>query len=318
MIQTYTFAGMILQIVHENDQLFREMDDELQTYKGNDGSKPYYTVILYPDRNEFQPPAGAVRAWYGEGRAVYMHGNSGYIWKKDSFLIKIDYVKRVIEARYRGYEEQLHLQVRSLIKWYFFIRGSEARGLTYIHAAAAHYEGLNILFSGDSHCGKSSSLLRLVKNGARVITDDAVIIDGNRLIPLFLKTAVDSDFALRFNISGDALNAGHYVVPEIPLTGIDMIFFLHIWYNEVTLIKKQEYRQALLNLMRIYRKEAQFNLISDREKESPDTYRKVFDSYAMVLKNAVCLDVYAGYDEIEVENTLIGFLNEYKHNNPDP
>jgi hypothetical protein len=317
MIHTYTFAGMTLQIIHENDQLFREINDELQSYIGDDGSKPDYDVILYHDGNEFQPPVGAIRAGYSEGKAVYIHGNSSYIWKKDSFLIKIDYIKRVIEARYHGYEEQLHLQLRSLIKWYFFIRGSEGRGLTYIHAAAAHYNDLNILFCGDSHCGKSSSLLRLVKNGARVVADDAVIIDGNRLIPFFLKTTVDADFAHRFSISGDALNTGHYVVTEIPVTGIDMIFFLHIWHNEVTLIKELEYHRALLNLMRMYRIEAQFNLLSDREKESPDMYRKVFDRYATLLKNTACLEVYAGYDEGEVENTLIGFINGHKHNNPD-
>jgi len=317
MRDTYTFAGMILCIVHEDDQLFREINDELQPYYTESAGEPDFTVVLEKNGIGYLPPNGAVRAWYGDGKAVYMHENSIYIWKKNSFLIRTDPVKKVIEVRYHRYGENLYLQLRSLIKWYFFIRGSEERNLTYIHAAAVRYNGMNILFSGDSHSGKSSSLFRLVRHGAQVITDDAVIIDRERLIPFFLNTATDRDFTRRFHLSGNALNAGHYIRAGELLSGIDMIFILHIWHNDKTLIKKMDYTRALLSLMRIYRKEVRFNLLSDQEKESHAMYKKVFDRYAMLLKNAACLELYAGYNEEEVEDTLLGFINAYKRDNPD-
>ena len=281
----YKFANVVMEIEHNGDDLFRHIDDEIKYY--------------HADRMSFI-----------EDKYLYAYDHKTYIFKKNNFVIIMDYKNKNIAVNYLESNLDIYSTLRGLIKW-LFIKSAEDKGLVYIHGAAINYKGKNIVLTGDSNSGKSSSLLRFIQDGAKVISDDSVILDGDRLVPFTLKTKIDEDSAKRFNLKPDLFDIGKHMDHEKDYRNVDMVLFLKVWNNETSEFKPLLYEQALLNLMRIYKKEIRFTVWSNWDKKNEELSRFIFEKYSSILKGAKCFEFYAGYDEPEVRKKLLGFLDGY-------
>jgi len=182
--------------------------------------------------------------------------------------------------------------------------------MTYIHGAAVMYHGKSIVFTGDSRSGKSSSMMRLVNDGAKIISDDNVLFRDGLLIPFYIKTTINEDFARRFNILDGRLKPGQYVDINAVIKGIDKIIFLKMWNNNTSEMIPIDYKKALLHMMRIYKKEVQYNLLFDWDRESPEVNKIIFQKYSILLEHAKCYEFYAGPNESEVRAKLLRFFDE--------
>lgn len=304
-VSYYSVAGIGLKLIHENDSLFKWIDDEIKYYKNEE--KEAVCEVSLVHSNTVEVPSGALRCTVDEKeREVYSFEHKMYIIKKNSFVIELDSNNRKIVVSYMQDEQKVYFLLRGFIKW-LFIKAAEDKGLVYIHAAAVNYNGKNIILAGDSHSGKSSFVLRFIKKGAKVISDDSILIKGNELLPFTFKSAVDEDFSKRFGIKEELFDVGSYMEKK-EFKGADMILFLNIWNNNTSEIKNIDYKTALLGLIRIYRKE--FNW----EKESTENLKRVFKEYSSLLEHTKCFEFYAGNNEEEVRKELFDFLEELNEN----
>ncbi|MBN1169648.1 hypothetical protein JXA56_01355 [Candidatus Micrarchaeota archaeon] len=303
----YNFANVVLKIEHDKDDLFKYIDNEINQYQIKEKDHVFFTRIKKTSKIEV--PNKAIRTNVFDGQAIYAHNKKIFIIGKDKeYSIVMDPVKREMIVDYIDDTEELRLMLRLLLKWSIIISAQE-NGMVYIHASAAHYNGKNIIFCGDSHCGKSSSLLRLVRNGAKAISDDSVLFDGKGLVPFSMNTTIDKDLEKRFEIKSKSFKIEKYVDHDFEYGKPDTIIFLKIWNNDTSEIKKMDYKIALLNLIRIYKKEIPF-VWAILNKDITDGTGDIFKKYASLVEGVDCFEFYAGYEEVEVRKKLLEFLGD--------
>ena len=300
----YQFAKVTLRIDHENDKLFKMINDEIKYYAIDKG-KSDCRAKLNPTK-EPRVPEKAIRTNVLNTETIYLKDQTMFLANNNGkYVINMNVGKKNIEVDYTEAEDSLKEVLRWLMKW-LVIKSAEEKGLAFIHASAVNYNGKNIIFSGDSNCGKSSALMRLIENGATAISDDSVISDGEYFFPFSLKTSVDDDFAKRFNIKSGLFDIGKYMNHKEKYKGADLLIFLRIWNNKTSEIKPMEYKKALLNLIRIYRREIPF-LWSNLD--NVDGTKLIFKTYGKLLENTKCVEFYAGSDEKEVRKKMLNFIN---------
>jgi hypothetical protein len=305
----YKIANVTLKIEHDNDDVFKYLDSELSAYKTNETEYGVLTKIRKGSKIEI--PKKAIRTNVFDRQSIYSHNQRIFVVGKDNdYAIVIGTGKKEISLDYTEDGEELRKMLRWLIKW-AIILSAQKNGLVYLHASAARYNGKNVIFCGDSHCGKSSSLLRLIQDGAKVISDDSVLFDGKELVPFSLSTRVDSDLEERFNIDASTFDVSKYVDHELEYGKADVLVFLKIWNNETSEIREMDYNRALLNLTRIYKKEIPFLWEIILKDDIAGGTGDVFKKYASLLEGIRCVEFYAGHDEEEVRGKLLGFLNNH-------
>ncbi len=301
----YQFAKVMLKIEHSGDELFRMIDDEI-SYYASEKSRADCMARFVPSENP-QVPEKAVRTNVLNNEIVYLKDQRMYLADKEGrYVVSMSVGQKDIRVDYREAADSLKKVLRWLMKW-LIIKSAEENGLAFIHASAVNFNGKNIIFSGDSNCGKSSTLMRFVEKGATAISDDSVISDGEYIFPFTLKTRVDEDFGKRFNIDSELFDIGKYMDHKERYKGADLLVFLRIWNNSTSEIRPMEYNKALLSLIRIYRKEIPFLWSS---LDNVDGTKLIFKTYGRLLENTKCVEFYAGSNEEEVREKLLAFVND--------
>jgi hypothetical protein len=304
----YNIAGVVLRIRHDGAWLFRSMEDEIKYY-GSGEAADHHCSASFEMKQPMMIPKKAIRSYTLDGQAIFIHDGKIFLSGKDNaYSICMDFGKRHMAVDYTQESKSLQNVSRWLLKW-LIIKTAEERGISYIHASAAHYKGKNIIFCGDSHCGKSSSLIRLVQNGARAISDDSVIFDGTNIIPFTLNTSLDEDLERRFGIKAGAFDIGSFMDHSQRYGNADILVFLKVWNNDTSEMRPLEGKRAILSLMRGYQKELSFTIYGTRDRNDPEISKKIFTRYAGLVAHARCFEFYAGSDEREVREKLIGFLD---------
>jgi hypothetical protein len=302
----YDFAGVVLKAQHADDYIFKKIDEELRYYR-TERKQSDCTVRFNRDPHAAVPKK-AIRTNALKTEFIYLDGGRMFIADKEGrYIISMSIAKKELAIDYTENPIALRNLLRWLLKW-LVIKTAEGKGLAFIHASAASYHGKTILFSGDSNCGKSSALLRLVRKGARAISDDSVITDGKRIFHFTFKTSVDGDFARRFGIPPGLYDIGKFVDRGQSYDKADLLIFLKIWNNETSEMRPLKYDEALLSLVRIYKKEIPF-LWSGL---GGDGTKVIFEKYASILENAKCFEFCQGSDEDEVSRTLLDFLDRVR------
>lgn len=302
----YSIAGVVLKVEHQGDGFFRKMDDELKYYRADAGK--HDCLALFNNASCAGIPQKAVRTNVLNNATVYLHEQQVYIADKDGrFVVRMAIGRKELAVDYQSDCDGLHELMRWLMKW-LIIKSAEGRGMAFIHASAASYKGRTIVFCGDSKCGKSSSLMRLIQNGATAISDDSVLSDGKQVFPFTLKTGVDEDFARRFGVDAGLFDIGKHAEHGSVYGKADCVIFLRIWNSAKSEIRPLDYGKAYLGLVRAYKKEIPF-LWSGVDRETADGSAGIFKRYGEILDSARCFEFFQGNDEREVREVLLGFLN---------
>lgn len=302
----YSIAGVVLKVEHQGDEFFRKMDDELKYYRT--GAGPHDCLALFNKSKSGGIPQKAIRTNVLNNATVYLHEQQVYIADREGrFTVRMAIGKRELAVNYESDCDGMHELARWLMKW-LIIKSAESKGMAFIHASAASYKGRTIVFCGDSKCGKSSSLMRLIQNGATAISDDSVLSDGKQVFPFTLKTGVDEDFARRFGVDAGLFDIGMHAQHGSAYGKADLVIFLRIWNSEKSEIRPLDYGKAYLGLIRAYKKEIPF-LWSGVDREAADGSAGIFRKYGEILDGARCFEFFQGCDEREVREALLTFLN---------
>ncbi len=301
----YKVNTIVMKLIHQGDELFDWLDDELKYYKTSAEKRYDCLVTMAPGSKKIIIPDKAVLSFADdENRRKYVFKDSVYLYKNAEFLVSVDRLNEKITVDYYKPTKEIYSYLRSMVKW-GFIKSAEAKKLVYAHAAAVNYKGKNIIFSGDMQSGKSSSTIRLLRAGATLITDDSMIVDEGSIIPFTFKATVDKNLAERFGIKADFLDIGEHMNRNKKYKRVDIIIFPHIWNSDKSEEKEISYEQALFKMMRIYQKEVALNAIYNWDKNMAKKSELVFNRYSKIIKNTKFVEFYAGYDEKEVEKSLI-------------
>jgi len=299
MITYYKIANLIVQIKHNNDELFRHVHDELKYYKSKELQIGDILIEINAGNDDFSIPKKAII----KSGTKMVHNSKDYILKFNEALIVADFKNKRIKVNYMI----VNPEVLNLLKWTIkrlIINTAEESGFIYIHGAALRYKGKNIIFSGDSCSGKSSCLLRLYRAGAKLISDDNILVKDMQLIPFCLKTTINQDLAERFNIENINLkfDARDNLMKE-NTKGADILIFPKIWNHKLSEIISVTKAEAVEELKKIYFREIR---IMDLPALNKDI---LFKNYKKIIEKTKCFTLYAGNDEKEVKRTLLQFLD---------
>jgi hypothetical protein len=301
----YSIAGVTMRLSHQDDGLFRALDSELGFYRRKEPAAPDCAVLLSPGRRGLAAPEKAVRTNVWEGKSVFSRDGKIHIMGEGgAYLASIDYRKKELSIEYDEAGGALEKVARWLVKW-LIITAAQEKGLTYVHASAASFMGRSVIFCGDSNCGKSSSLLRLLSMGAEAISDDSVLFDGERIIPFSMNTTMDPDLEGRFGLK-EGFQIGSVMDVSASYGRPDTVIFLRIWNSGESESRPMDYGRALSSLMGTYRKEVPF-LWAGFERQSSG--KEIFERYAEFLEGASIHELFAGHDEENVRKELASLLS---------
>lgn len=300
MRKAFRVSDFVLRVEDSAGELFPLFADRFSLEEAAADSTPDAVFRLVRREGRLEPPAGAVRTRVTrEGREVEFRLDRLIFDRRgpDYHAVR-DFDSMTAEIFYPCGTPENARHAATALKWQF-IKTAERRGHTYLHAAAVHYRGRNIVFAGHSGSGKSSCLVRLMDDGGQVITDDTLLVKDGRLVPFDFFPSHKGDWATRFSIDSGRLHPGQ--IREIFAarhSGIDAIVFPHVWHREDSAMKDVPVDQALDNLRRIYLKEEEWNAF-------PEPIDAVLAAYRALLNGAACFAFYAGRDETRVVGELV-------------
>jgi|GEM_PF-1779354 len=301
MITNYNIAGIMLQVRHRDDGIFKYINEELKDYKYDGLYIGDIFIDINAGNNNLNLPAKAIRILYSYDYLKASYDNKIYSLKHRKSMICTNYKNKTASINYVLADKEIVNEFRCSIKW-LIIKSIEEKGMAYIHGAAARYNNKNILFTGDSGSGKSSCLLRLISAGAEIISDDNVLVNGRKITPFCLKTSVKGDMVERFNLKSDQDKS--FLKPGIKgdLDGFDIIIFPKIWNHSESKFTPIDEKDAVSILADIYLKETRLINVPAMKHE------EILRRYKNIAKGSKCYIFYAGNQEQEVREALLNFL----------
>ncbi|MFC2162703.1 hypothetical protein ACFLRF_03405 [Candidatus Altiarchaeota archaeon] len=294
----------VVSITHDDDDvLSSKIITELAAHQVGEGQANARITISNSISSKI--PEKAVRTTSFEYKDIYTLDGRKYVYREDEYMICIDPQEMSLNIEYNAFSEGLCTICRHIIKW-MMIKANEDQGIPYIHGSAIQHNGKNILFTGDSNTGKTTSLIRSVNNGGKAITDDTVFIDGDRLHPFSFKPTIDEDIMERFSEKGSILEEMMECMDcKTVYEGIDVIIFLRIWNYDKDSIRKMEGIESISRLFGIYKKECKLSIWHEKIDN-----RFIFEEYDRILQDTKCIEFTQGYDEEEVKKDLLEILDE--------
>jgi hypothetical protein len=202
MIGSFLIQGLTVNL-HCEGFLFCVLSDYFKSLTQGNICSNIETVNLDLKLCKVSPPlpSDAVKEIKGPSITYYIGKEKFYFHSKNGSLISLDPVRR--EAKGLLTYEML----RKPSEFFMFITEPLAEmlkyaGLYFLHSAALVGNGISVLLSGTSGCGKTTSTLSLVVNGFQYVSDDTLLIkkvdkDVN-VYPLYKSLNIDQDIAGRF------------------------------------------------------------------------------------------------------------------------
>ena len=300
----YRISDLVIEANHQNDLLFSRMHRELKPYCVVKARPPNALIEIVREKKITAVPPKAVCAgyWPEPDEHRYLLDNVVYYRCAGKALFIKNYRKNRLSIRYISLNKRVLRHALAAIKW-LIIKCAEDNGYAFVHGAAVHFLGKNIIFAGHSGSGKSSCLLRLNQAEAKIISDDAVLIKGKSLASFFFDLNSKGDLAQRFRfdrikrwpgISRDTSSGELF-------QGVDMIFFPHIWNHPVSRLTPVASKKAFKKLIEIYLKETSWNAYPAKQGVCEKRYK-------VGLTKTRCFDFFAGYREKDARKCLLDFI----------
>ena len=306
----YKICEIVLKIKHNNCEIFKTIDKEINLCKTNRVEK-YDIKIDFRKNLDFKIPEKAIRSAIDDkNRYFFWKDGKDYILKTNEYLIIKDFENKKIILNYKKGSGELYELIRKMIKD-LIIKSAQKKGFTYLHAAGINFNGKNVILTGNSNQGKTTTMIRFVKKGAKIIGDDVVMIKKNKLFAFPFKSRIDKNLSNRSKIKRGYFNIDDFIHLNKEYNGVDYLIFLKIWNNKTSKISKLDPLISFLNLKEIYEKEINASMwnYSEGEKDAVKKKKETCLEYANLIKNTKCLEFYAGQNEKEVEKS---FFNMFK------
>jgi hypothetical protein len=257
------------------------------------------------DEVDFEVPEGAIRdSIVFPSASMYVHRSKIFLLEKGKYFITIDPTKFEVDAHVKP-SCRIFEKIRFITKK-TLVRLLENKGIISIHGSAATDDDGALLFTGMSGSGKTTSLIALLERGYRMLTDDAVLIDEEAVLPFYLRSMIHRDTLERFpslasgitktNIliqeaDGWWINLGHlFPLQQEPSTP-RAIFHTQIWNSIKSSYRKIEPSKMLSNLIKNYMTETSVIF-----KPTAHQLKQVFSAYSKLVEQKPCYNLYIGRD----------------------
>lgn len=314
----YKISDVLLCIKHDHSILYEQLHHEIKRHAIDSQKESNSEIHIRSCAEIPQPPEGAILIgkWFHEQREEYILENKRFLRIQNKVLIISDYVNQKMEIVHGAFDKDVLTFSRIAMKW-LIIKVAERFGHTYVHGSALRYKNRNLLFAGDSGSGKSSFLFRLLRLGGQIITDDALLLKEQQIIPFSLNVSMRSDFAKRFGLSianekklrfdlSELVCSDekpHFVDVKQKVEGLDILVLPRVHYSKTSHIEACTAKQAMERLGQIYEKEVSWNAFV----EPPDAVKA---KYKKMLEKSICIFFYAGHEEEEIKNVFFNWLEK--------
>jgi hypothetical protein len=199
--------------------------------------------------------------------------------------------------------------LRFLLKW-MMIKALEKKGSVFIHGSGVEKDGESLFFIGPSGSGKTSTLITLLLNGYRLITDDTILFKDGKVMPFHIRSKILKDLVQKVpslenklpNYAGFAdssllINLGELFPRHESPVQPSKLFYVYVWKAEETRIEKVQKKEMLSRLFHTYQTELLSSLWFNQNKK--ETLREIFPLYKEFVEKTECYKIYAGTDQIK-------------------
>lgn len=314
----YKISDIVLCISYDHATLFDNLHQEIKRHVIDSTEKCSAEISVIFCEKIPRPPEGAVLTgkWLQEGREEYVFENKHFLSIENKVLISLDHANQKVQIEHSVFNKEVLTFSRIAMKW-LIIKAAERLGHTYVHGSALRYQDRNLLFAGDSGSGKSSFLFRLLRAGGKILTDDALLLSNQQIIPFVLNVSMRSDFSERFGLTKVSENKIRYDLGELAdsnenvyfvgvnevVTGLDILVLPRVHHSKISHIESCTSQQAIERLSQIYEKEVSWNAFIEPLNIVKARYEKM-------LKNCTCIFFYAGSDEEEIKRVFFKWLEK--------
>ena len=265
------------------------------------------TIVQTDDNFPLEVPRYAVRETFlPPDSSVFSMPDLRFIEAKGERILRVDLEKNEILGYFRS-AYKFTLFLRFLLKW-LLIKGLERRSISFIHGSGVERDGSSLLFVGPSGHGKTHTLITLLIEGYRLITDDTILFKNDKILPFHMRSRIDEDMAVRFPVLKKGLEDEGTHFPELGWL-IDLgyifpsrnreiqaskLFYVYVWNASETRVETIPKKEMVARLLHSYKVELGQTLWSSH-KEGKDA-KDLFLNYSELVKQADCYKVYAGND----------------------
>lgn len=266
-------------------------------------------------------PEYALRDSFGANEsAVFTHSGRRYVLVRDDCAFEIDLRGRSIDGYFRP-EYPVWTFFRMMLKW-FVITNLELKGVHYLHASAGLRGDVSVFFVGHSGFGKTSSLLTLLGQDYRMIADDMVFFDEEKVYPFHYRSFIHSDMPEKFPALRKALEdrrtseadggwhvdlEGSFAAVHSPfMLAIPILLYVYVWNARETTWRELTKNEMVARMCNVYLMELgnSFWFGWNREKVAKD----IFGSYLTLADRAKCYELRRGWDVREFDKSLFSLI----------
>lgn len=265
------------------------------------------TIVETDDRFSLEIPRYAIRETFlPPDSSVFSVQNLRFLEEKGERVLRVDLEKNEILGYFKS-ACKFTMFLRFLLKW-LLIKGLEKKDVAFIHGSSVERDGSSLLFVGPSGHGKTHTLITLLLEGYRLITDDTILFRGDKILPFHMRSRIDTEMAARFPVLkkklenectyfpglGWLIDLGHIFPSHDKEIQASNLFYVYVWNASETKVEVISKKEMLARLLHAYEVELGQTLWSSHRKGG--AMRDVFPNYSELVKQADCYKIYAGTD----------------------
>ncbi|MFX0091770.1 MAG: hypothetical protein ACFFBD_08405 [Candidatus Hodarchaeota archaeon] len=265
-------------------------------------------------------PKYAIRdLFFPEDVSLFTISNQRFREEKGNRIYRMDYKKNTILGYFRSSYDFFY--VRYLLKW-LLIKSLEKQGIAFIHGSGVERNGTSLFFVGPSGFGKTHTLITFLLEGYKLITDDTIFCNGEKVLPFSLRSRISSDMFEKFPVLKKGIGKIRSILPEggvlinlgdlFPIQKKEIrpskLFFMYVWNAPETKIELIPKKEMLARLLHIYKIEFGSSMWFNYEEDK--AMKRIFPRYQGFVEKADCYKVYVGRDLTAFRKTIHSCITE--------
>jgi hypothetical protein len=306
--------GVIVEFKTNDKSMYAEWTKEFGQYTDHTADAPDGRItVLVKDKMSFEVPEHAVRD------SIVFPSASVYVYKGQIFLLEREKYFIILDPE--NFESKIYVKLKSsvfekvrFITKRFLIGSLENKKIFSIHGSAVCKGSGTIVFCGVSGSGKTTCMLSMLEKGYRMVADDIVLMDGDSILPFFLRSMIHKDTLKRFPSLASGIDNGSTWVAEADGWWLNMsdvyrvqqepafpkaIFHTHVWNSTSSSCEKIEPSKLLPSLMKNYMMEAGAFF-----QPNSGQVKRAFAAYLKIIEKSNCYNLYVGTDSNKLYKTI--------------
>ncbi len=307
---TFDVHGAVLSFSTNSYKFMQEARKDFGSYETQTDveSEGNMRIIETDKKFPLKIPEYAIRYAFLQGASISTIDDQLFLEEEEKRILKVDFKKNQILGYFNpNWEFSMLFPLRYLLKW-MLIKTLERSGIAYIHGSGVEKNGLSKLFIGPSGHGKTHTLVTLLLQDHKLVTDDTIFLKNKTVLPFYTRSTISKNMLNKFPILKKGLNDKSTFIPgtgwfinigsifpiQKKVVQPSKLYYIYVWNAEETKIEMVSKKEMLSRLLHVYQSELDNSIWFNYKKD--EAMKNIFANYHTLVENADCYKIYAGSD----------------------